>query len=159
MSSGTAMALDTAKQIANEFKEKYLPDLVICGSIRREEAEVHDIDAMTMEAIPTLTERFKEVGLEITAGGKKKNNAIWVKYCGIVFNIYHYELADKGSTLFALTGPKNYVIGYRLKAKNAGLLLNQYGLFKGDERIAGLTEEEIYQALGKEYKAPQIRGK
>lgn len=159
MSSGTILTLEQAKEIAEEFREQFLPDMILCGSIRREETEVHDIDAMTLEEATAVAEKCEAAGLEVVAGGRKKNNGVWIKFKGVVFNIYHYKPEDKGATLFALTGPKQYVIAYRMKAKKAGMLLNQYGLFKGDERVAGETEEEIYEFLGKKYKAPNLRGK
>jgi DNA polymerase (family 10) len=42
-------------------------------------------------------------------------------------------------------------------AVKAGLKLNEYGLFKGEKIVAGLTEEEIYQNLGLDYIEPVLR--
>jgi len=39
----------------------------------------------------------------------------------------------------------------------AGLKLNEYGLFRDEERIAGATEEEIYAQLGLDYVEPVLR--
>jgi DNA polymerase (family 10) len=35
--------------------------------------------------------------------------------------------------------------------------LNEYGLFRGKESVAGRTEEEVYRALGMEWVAPELR--
>jgi DNA polymerase (family 10) len=48
-------------------------------------------------------------------------------------------------------------IGLRVVAKKKGFKLSQHGLFKGKKRIAGKTEEEIYHALGREWKRPEER--
>jgi DNA polymerase (family 10) len=37
------------------------------------------------------------------------------------------------------------------------MLLNEYGLFRGSERVAGATEEEVYRALGLPFIAPELR--
>jgi DNA polymerase (family 10) len=42
-------------------------------------------------------------------------------------------------------------------AEERGLKLNEYGLFHGDEAIAGRTEEEMYSALGLDYIEPELR--
>ena len=38
-----------------------------------------------------------------------------------------------------------------------GLKLNEYGVFDGDRRIAGDTEESVYRALGLRWIPPQLR--
>jgi DNA polymerase (family X) len=35
--------------------------------------------------------------------------------------------------------------------------LNEYGLFEGERRIAGATEEKIYEKLGLQYIEPELR--
>ena len=42
-------------------------------------------------------------------------------------------------------------------AVHRGWKLNEYGLFSGKRRIAGLTEEEIYKKLGLAYIPPEMR--
>jgi DNA polymerase (family X) len=37
------------------------------------------------------------------------------------------------------------------------LKINEYGVFKGDDRVAGKTEEEIYKKLGLAYVEPELR--
>ena len=61
--------------------------------------------------------------------------------------------------LLSYTGPFGAEIGYRVIARKKGMLLNQYGLFdrKTGKYIAGKTEAEIYKALGKNYKEPELR--
>jgi len=40
-----------------------------------------------------------------------------------------------------------------------GLMVNQYGVFcrETGERVAGKTEESVYEAIGEEYKNPEKR--
>jgi DNA polymerase (family 10) len=45
------------------------------------------------------------------------------------------------------TGSKAHNIALRGLANDRGWKLNEYGLFDGQRRIAGATEEEIYRKL------------
>jgi DNA polymerase (family 10) len=38
-----------------------------------------------------------------------------------------------------------------------GFKVNEYGVFRGDKRIAGATEEEVYEILGLPYIEPELR--
>ncbi len=45
----------------------------------------------------------------------------------------------------------------RTLAKDAGLRVNEYGVFRGEERVAGATEEEVYRVLGLAWVPPELR--
>jgi DNA polymerase (family 10) len=57
------------------------------------------------------------------------------------------------------TGSKAHNIVVRDRAIQRGLKLNEYGLFslEDDSRVAGDSEEGIYEALGLEWIAPELR--
>ena len=38
-----------------------------------------------------------------------------------------------------------------------GLRLNEWGVYQGEKRVAGLTEEEVYQTLGLQWIPPEMR--
>jgi len=62
-----------------------------------------------------------------------------------------------GSALQYFTGSKDHNIVTRKIAIKKGLKLNEYGLFKGNKKIAGRTEKEIYKMLGMDWMAPELR--
>jgi DNA polymerase (family 10) len=62
-----------------------------------------------------------------------------------------------GSALQYFTGNKDHNIHLRTIAIKKGYKLNEYGLFKGEKRIAGKTEEEIYKKLGMDWMEPELR--
>ncbi len=62
-----------------------------------------------------------------------------------------------GAALQYFTGSKEHNVVIRSKAKDLGLKVNEYGVFRGDEYIAGRTEEDVYQALGLPWMPPEIR--
>ena len=53
-----------------------------------------------------------------------------------------------GAALLYFTGSKAHNIALRGLANQHGWKLNEYGLFSGKRRIAGATEEDVYQRLG-----------
>lgn len=128
-----------------------LKGIKVCGSLRRGIDSTHDIDIMAQGELS----RVLELPVYVVDIGKKK---IKIHYQGMDVDIYRYEPAYFGAMQMFLTGPAGYNIGYRVKAKKMGMTLNQYGLWAGDIRVAGKTEEEVYNALGKEWKPPEERG-
>ena len=61
--------------------------------------------------------------------------------------------------LLAYSGKKGSNIGLRLVAMRRGLKLTNHGLFRRSDgkMLAGKTEREIYEALGRSYKEPWKR--
>ncbi|WP_459557466.1 DNA polymerase/3'-5' exonuclease PolX [Lacunimicrobium album] len=62
-----------------------------------------------------------------------------------------------GAALQYFTGSKEHNVVTRRLAKEKGLMLNEYGLNKGEEYYLGRTEEEIYAELGLVFVPPELR--
>ncbi|NNL86064.1 MAG: hypothetical protein HKP27_10445 [Myxococcales bacterium] len=62
-----------------------------------------------------------------------------------------------GSALLYFTGRRAHVVALRRLALAQGLRLNEYGPFRGRERIAGETERGVYEALSLPYLPPEER--
>ena len=62
-----------------------------------------------------------------------------------------------GAALLYFTGSKAHNIALRGLAIERDWKLNEYGLFSGKRRLAGATEEEVYQKLGLAYIPPELR--
>jgi DNA polymerase (family 10) len=62
-----------------------------------------------------------------------------------------------GAALLYFTGSKAHNIVLRKMAIAKGLKLSEYGVFRGEQSIAGRTEEEVYAALGLPYMPPELR--
>jgi DNA polymerase (family 10) len=129
----------------------------IAGSIRRKVDDPVDIDiVMVPRDKQKVRERLAHLG-EITEQG---STMVETKIKGVDVDTYFAEPESYGAQLMTRTGPWQGNLGNRTLAKNRGMKLSQYGLFdrKTNKRIAGKTEKEIYEALGKKYKEPEIRG-
>jgi DNA polymerase (family 10) len=68
-------------------------------------------------------------------------------------------LESLGAALQYFTGSKAHNVALRDRAIQQGFRLNEYGLFRTDDetRVAGETEESIYEALGLAFVPPELR--
>ncbi len=62
-----------------------------------------------------------------------------------------------GAALQYFTGSKQHNIVLRSLAKERGLKINEYGVFRGEQLVAGRTEAEVYAALGLPCFPPELR--
>lgn len=62
-----------------------------------------------------------------------------------------------GAAMQYFTGSKEHNVVVRQKAKDLGLKVNEYGVFRDEEKIAGATEEDVYAALGLPWIPPELR--
>ena len=148
-----SFVLKLAEKIIKEIKP-YCKRIQIAGSIRRKEKNPVDIDIVV---IAKNKDKIKDILVKkgrIIKNGEKQFS---VKIEVVKVELYFVSDDELGSALIAYTGSSRYSIGLRVLAKKKGLKLNQYGLFKGNKKIAGKTEKEIYKALGKDYKMPEQR--
>ena len=66
---------------------------------------------------------------------------------------------SRGAAMQYFTGSKAHNVSLRDRAIQHGFKLNEYGLFRVDDdsRVAGETEEGIYEALGMAWVPPELR--
>ncbi|MDH5427948.1 MAG: PHP domain-containing protein, partial [Nitrospirota bacterium] len=62
-----------------------------------------------------------------------------------------------GAALQYFTGSKAHNIAVRSLAVKKGLKINEYGVFRGETRIAGRTEKDVYAQVGLRYIEPELR--
>ncbi|MDA0283952.1 MAG: helix-hairpin-helix domain-containing protein, partial [Planctomycetota bacterium] len=62
-----------------------------------------------------------------------------------------------GAAMQYFTGSKEHNIVIRRRAQELGLKVNEYGVFRDQEYVAGRTEEDVYAALGLPFIAPELR--
>jgi DNA polymerase (family 10) len=129
-----------------------------CGSIRRFSETVGDIDIVVATTDPAQVSKFvlnlAEVE-EVIGSGDTKTSFLTRE--GMQVDVRTVRPDQLGSALLYFTGSKAHNIALRQRAIDRELLLSEYGLFDGDEVVASLTEEEVYQALGMTYVTPPLR--
>jgi DNA polymerase (family 10) len=62
-----------------------------------------------------------------------------------------------GAALHYFTGSKAHNIAVRHLGVQRGLKINEYGVFRGDERLAGRTEAEVFAAVDLPFIEPELR--
>jgi DNA polymerase (family 10) len=62
-----------------------------------------------------------------------------------------------GGALLYFSGSKAHNVRLRGMAQKNGLRINEYGIFKGEKKLAGETEKEMYENLGLPLISPELR--
>ncbi len=135
-----------------------MTNLAVAGSLRRMKETIGDIDILAtstdqsavMEAFAGMS-NVKEIRLK----GETKSTVYLAE--GIQADIRVVGDESFGAALLYFTGSKDHNIQLRNLAIDKGLKLNEYGLFRGDRRVASGTEGEVYEALGLTYIEPEMR--
>ena len=130
----------------------------IAGSFRRMRETVGDIDLIVIardagQAMGRFTS-YEEVK-EILASGPTRGSV--VLKAGIQVDVRIIPKESYGAALVYFTGSKAHNIAIRRIAQDKGFKMNEYGVFDGDRRIAGETEESVYGAIGLPWIAPELR--
>ncbi len=128
------------------------------GSVRRGAETSGDLDILASGADPSLADAFTRFPLveRVLANGGSKASVLLRG--GFQADLRIVAPEQRGAARQYFTGSKAHNIALRDRALERGWKLNEYGLFDADDRsIAGRTEEEIYQALGLAFIAPELR--
>ncbi|MDW8324481.1 MAG: DNA polymerase/3'-5' exonuclease PolX, partial [Burkholderiales bacterium] len=132
--------------------------VVIAGSYRRCRETVGDLDllAVAADAAPVMRRfiGYDEVA-EVLAQGATRASVVLRNGLQVDLRVVPEE--SFGAALAYFTGSKAHNVQLRRRAQARGLKLNEYGLFRGGQRLAGASEEEIYAALGLPWIPPELR--
>jgi DNA polymerase (family 10) len=132
--------------------------VVAAGSFRRMRETVGDLDLLvTARKSNAAVERFvayAEVE-KVTAQGETRAS-VRLKP-GLQVDLRVVSAESFGAALVYFTGSKAHNIALRRIAQGRGLKINEYGVFKGEKRIAGETEASVYRAIGLPLIPPELR--
>ncbi|CAN5796744.1 DNA polymerase/3'-5' exonuclease PolX [soil metagenome] len=128
------------------------------GSFRRRRETVADLDVVVSSSSPDgVIGRFVEYGQIGRILSQGSTRASVLLESGLPVDLRVVEPESWGSALMYFTGSRDHQLRLRDMAIDNGWKLNEYGLFDGDERLAGSTEEEVYRQFGLEYIEPELR--
>jgi DNA polymerase (family 10) len=135
-----------------------IQDLVVAGSYRRRMETVGDIDILaTARNAEPVMDRFtdyEEVVEVVSKGGTRSSVRL---RSGLAVDLRVVPQASFGAAIYYFTGSKAHNIAVRRIAIKKGYKLNEYGIFRGERRVAGRTEEEVFEHLGLSYIPPELR--
>ncbi len=154
---------DIARAVREHLRPcKSLEKLEVAGSYRRGRETVGDLDILVVSSDPNeVMDRlatFPGVDKVLARGETKMSVRVSQ---GLQIDLRVVPAESFGAALQYFTGSKAHNIKLRGLAKDRGLKINEYGVFriKGDQEewIAGRTEEEVYAALDLPWFPPEIR--
>jgi DNA polymerase (family 10) len=153
------IAFPIAKRIVEALREKAgSKKIEWAGSLRRMRENIGDIDILATgpnkEKIVQTFTHLPEVK-DILASGETKASVIVDG--GIQIDLRVVEEDSYGAALQYFTGSKGHNIHLRGIAKARGIKVNEYGVFKGEKKIGGKEEEDVYRALGMDWIEPELR--
>ena len=154
------MILERAQRVAELVIKKlspYCERIEVAGSVRRKRPQVHDVDFVLIPSDPW--------NLHHEIGGMGMAKAKGEKLCRVMIgdvqvDLYFADESTWATLLLVKTGPKESNIRLATLAKDKGwhLAAGGAGLFdENGQRIAGDTEESIFEALGLPYQIPEKR--
>lgn len=130
----------------------------MAGSYRRCRETVGDLDILVIAAADSAVmarfAAYDEVAEVLSQGTTRASVRL---KSGLQVDLRVVEEAAYGAALCYFTGSKAHNIALRRMAQEHGLKLNEYGVFRGSQRIAGDSEESVYRALGLPWIAPELR--
>ncbi len=172
--AGERSLLGDARPLGEEVREhvaaaEAVADCELAGSLRRWRATIGDIDLLVASAEPeSVVERFTDwerADAVIEAGTGKAS----IRSEGMRIDLRVVVPDEFGSALQYFTGSRDHNIGFRNRAIEQDLKVNEYGVFdvsevedieagqRVGERVAGSTETEMYEAVGLPWIPPELR--
>jgi DNA polymerase (family X) len=148
-----------AEALLKSLKEyKNISAISIGGSLRRGNETVKDIDILASSSNPEkLAQAFAnldEVDSVIASGETKVSVNL---KSGINADLRIVTKDEFPYALHHFTGSKEHNTAMRGRAKDMGIKMNEYGLFRGEKNIKCLSEEDIFSALNLQFIPPELR--
>jgi DNA polymerase (family X) len=134
-------------------------EFVPVGSLRRGCETCGDIDVLAIGGDATLMDVFiAHPSVERVLGHGDTKSSVRLSG-GYQADLRLVPADSRGAAMQYFTGSKAHNIAVRDRAIQHGFKLNEYGLFKVEDetKVAGDTEEGIYEALGMGWIDPELR--
>jgi DNA polymerase (family 10) len=132
--------------------------VVVAGSYRRRRETVGDLDVLVVcenaERVMRCFVGYEDVA-EVVASGTTRAT-VYLR-SGLQVDLRVVSEESYGAALQYFTGSKAHNVALRARAVKRRFKLNEYGLFRGEKRVAGRTEEEIYHEIGLPYIEAELR--
>ena len=130
----------------------------VSGSLRRRKDSIGDLDLLVQSArgkqVVDAFVHHDDVREVLAAGATRAS----VKLKGsLQVDLRIVPSASFGAAWLHFPGSKAHNIALRRLAQQRGLKINEYGVFRGSEKVAGRDEADVYAAVGLPPIAPELR--
>ncbi len=151
--------LPQATAIVERLRQvKEVQQASLAGSLRRMKETVADADILVASSQPEpVMEAFVHLPHveRVLSKGSTKSSVVTTD--GFQVDVRVVAPTSFGAAQHYFTGSKAHNIHIRSLGVDRGLKTNEYGVFKGDELVAGATEEEVFAAVGLPWIPPELR--
>lgn len=132
--------------------------VIVAGSYRRAKETVGDLDILVTTPTPhRVIDHFVKYD-EVTEVIAKGSTRVSVRLRSTLQVDLRVVAEDSyGAALVYFTGSKAHNVALRDLGQRRGLRINEYGVFREDQRIAGETEASVYAAVGLPLIPPELR--
>jgi len=159
------MVLHDAEQYARAIVEYLkagggIAEIDVAGSFRRRKETIGDLDIVVTCApkqAPAVIERFGKFSEVAHVAAQGDTRSTVRLSSGLQVDLRVVEPACFGAAMQYFTGSQAHNIELRKIAQAKKLKLNEYGVYRGEKRISGRTEQEVYGALGLDWIPPELR--
>ncbi len=153
------VALPLAERLLGEIRKNNLIEKAeVAGSLRRRRETIGDMDVLitSQDGLQALRElsRLPMVEQVIALGPTKASLII---EGGIQVDIRAVAEESFGAALQYFTGSKEHNVHLRAIAHERGLKINEYGVFRGDKKLGGEEEEDVYRLMKMAFILPELR--
>ena len=134
-------------------------EFVPVGSLRRRAETCGDLDILAVGASADVMGTFTTLPQVVRVLGRGDTKSSVLLDAGLQADLRLVTAQQKGAAMQYFTGSKAHNIALRDRAMALGLRLNEYGLTRLADGavVAGAAEEDIYDALGLAWVAPELR--
>ena len=156
-----SFAQQTADELVNYLQGDGIESIMPAGSLRRGRETIGDLDLLVTgpKAVGALERMATHPRVhEVLATGVNKTS-VKLGREGLQVDVRALPRESFGAAMQYFTGSKDHNVAVRQRAVRMGLKLSEYGLYRveDDSKVAGTTEEEVYQALGLTWIPPEMR--
>ncbi|WHZ18108.1 MAG: DNA polymerase X [Rhodanobacteraceae bacterium] len=135
-----------------------IKNVTVAGSFRRRRDTVGDLDiVVTAKRDAPVMDRFVHYDAVAEVLSQGATRASVRLRNGMQVDQRLVPDVSYGAALYYFTGSKSHNIAVRKIAVERGLKINEYGVYRGEKRIAGRSEEEIFASVGLPYMPPELR--
>jgi DNA polymerase (family 10) len=154
-----AVAAQYAEPLAAYLEQaRNVTQVVIAGSYRRCKETVGDIDILaTTKGDSDVMDRFTRYDEVRDVSAKGETRATVILKCGLQVDLRVVPQESFGAALHYFTGSKAHNIAIRKLGQQKKLKINEYGVFRGERRVSGAKEEEVFAAVGLPWIPPELR--
>ncbi|MDR8392879.1 DNA polymerase/3'-5' exonuclease PolX [Aliifodinibius sp. S!AR15-10] len=162
-------ATEIAEPLFNFLKElQGVEDIEVAGSLRRSLETIGDVDILVgaeQEHAPDIFDAFVEHDLVVDILGRGDTKSSIRTSDGRQVDLRIVKPAEFPAALMYFTGSKEHNVVMRQRARERGMSLNEYGLFKlndeGDtdfeQPVEYGSETDIYRQLDLHFVPPELR--